>query len=252
MAFVIKEHRPGRLKALVVLLALLWAGSLYLLYSYGWHKANTGYEEVVRREKALAGELEQMAKDNRDMRMRISVLNKSAQVDREAKAGIAYGMKDLQDQVARLREEVSFYKSIVSPAKGKTGLDIYAFRLMPAEGRLFHYKLVLIQAGNEDVEATGVVDISLQGVLNGAEKTLKLADIQIDRTRKVTYKFKYFEELGGSFRLPEGYFPRDIVVKLFPSKSGKKRNITSPAKTFDWMEARRGESHGIGQQKQAS
>ncbi|MBV1924540.1 MAG: hypothetical protein KUG68_10990, partial [Flavobacteriaceae bacterium] len=53
----------------------------------------------------------------------------------------------------------------------------------------------------------------------------KLVDAQFDDSLnliidkpsgKVTYKFKYFEELSGSFSLPEGYYPRNVLVKLFP------------------------------------
>ena len=246
MAFVIKEHRPGRLRALAVLLTLIWVASLYLLYRYGWQQANTDYEAVIQREQSLIAQVDEVGRANREMQMQISVLKKSAQVDREAKAGIARGMKDLQEQLAKLREEVSFYKGIVSPAKGKTGLDIYDFNVVQAGDRLFHYKLTLIQAGKNDLLAQGGVEIMLQGVAAGQEKQLKLADIRVNQSGKASYKFKYFEELSGSFRLPAGYYPRNVIVKLSPKKW---RNIAKPARTFDWAEVRRGDTHGNEQQE---
>jgi hypothetical protein len=156
-------------------------------------------------------------------------------VDREAKEELARDLNDLQELQADLREEISFYKSIITPPKGKDGLGVYSLKVMPLEGNMYHFKIVLTQSGKSDSLAQGVVEMRLKGILNGKEKELALKDIRVADTPKLGYKFRYFEELSGSFSLPEGYEPREVTVNLKPSK-GKQKTIQD--NTFDWLNVR--------------
>lgn len=235
MPFVIKEHHPVRSRLAIALLVLLWAGSGYFLYWYGWKDANQSCDQAVEKQKKLQTELEELKTTRRKLQAEARVLARSAQVDRAAKINIAQSLKELQAEVAELREDVSFYKGIVSPAEGKIGLDIYSFRAMPAGDGLYHYNLVLIQAGKNDKLVSGQVAITLEGIEGGEEVTIPMSRIMVGGTHPITYKFRYFETLSGSFRLPEEYHPRRVIVKLLP---GKWRKIDKPVRVFDWHEVK--------------
>jgi len=233
MAFVIKEHRPWRWRVVALLVILVWAISGLIIYEYGWQQANKDYDQAIAVQEKLKEEVEDLTTTNRDMQINISMLSRSAQVDREAKEGIARSIKDLQDKVAELREEVSFYKGIISPEQGKSGLGIYRLTVMDEGERLYHYKLILTQAGKSDTLAEGEVKITFQGVMDNQERTLSLADIQVSAAGQLSYRFRYFQELGGSFRLPDGFSPRNVVVELLAKKG---RKISRLARDFDWLE----------------
>lgn len=224
---------------IIVLISFGWLISGFILYEYGWEQAGTAYDQAIGKQGELRAEVEELARENRKMQVAISVLQRSAQVDREAKLGIARSMKVLQDKSAKLREEVSFYKGIVSPEEGKSGLGIYSFKVIDAGNGLFHFKLILTQGGKNDTLTEGGVRVSFKGVLGNKEKALKLSEVQVSEADKLYYKFRYFQELGGSFRFPDGYHPRKVVIKLLPKKW---RKIGQPTKEFDWPEVRGGEA----------
>jgi hypothetical protein len=235
MAFVIKEHRPGRWRVIVGIALGIWIASGWFAYELGWRQSNHDHDEAVSREKGLQGELTRLSDANSELQTQVSILQRSAQVDRQAKVELAKDVKNLQDLQAELREETSFYKSIISPDKGKAGLGIHSLLIVPVGDRMYHYKLILTQSGKSDSLTKGGVKVVLKGVLQGKEKNLDLGKINVADSPKLSYKFRYFQELSGSFLLPEDYSPREITVRLVPD-SGKKSD--KPVKTFDWQKVR--------------
>ncbi len=235
MAFIIKEHRPGRFRALAIVNAVLWGVSVVLVYQYGMSSGVQRYDEEQKKTRLLHDQLDQTTQVGRDMQARISILERTAQVDREAKIELARDVKAGQEEIARLREDVSFYKSIISPDKGRSGLSVYKFTTMPAGKDLYHFKMILTQAGKNDNLAEGGVNITVHGILNNQEKALKLSEIRVSKKKPITYKFHYYQEISGSLRFPEGFQPRDVVVTL---KRKKGHVIKNPVKRFDWHKTR--------------
>ncbi|MCW8964358.1 MAG: OmpH family outer membrane protein [Gammaproteobacteria bacterium] len=235
MAFIIKEHRPGRWRIILAVVVSLWVASAWLAYETGWSQSNHDFSQAESRQKKLQKELDEFRALNDELQARVSRLQRTAQVDREAKVELAKEVKNFQDQQAELREELSFYKGIISPDEGDAGLRIYSLSIMQAEGSLYHYKLVLTQSGKNDSLAKGGVKITIQGISEEKEKNLDLNEIQLAESGQLSYKFRYFQELSGSFRLPEHYIPREVSVRLTP-RSGKVSNKL--VRTFDWHEVR--------------
>ena len=235
MAFVIKEHRPGRWRLAVLIVIMLWLVSAWLAYRHGLNESNYDSLQADTRQAALEKEVQKQLTVNEALRSQVSILKRTAQVDREAKTELARDLKELQDLQTELREEISFYKSILTPAKGKDGLDIYSLDVAALDEHVYHFKIVLTQSGKSDSVTEGEVKMHLKGVLKGKEKQLAFEDIRVAGSPKLSYKFRYFEELSGSFSLPEGYVPREVVVSLKP-QADKRGNI--PLKTFDWLNVR--------------
>jgi hypothetical protein len=235
MAFVIKEHRPGRWRAILAAVVFLWVSSAWYTYELGRGRSSSDYTAAVSQHESLRAEADRLRISKSGLQAQVSRLERIAQVDRQAKIELAKQVKDFQDHQAELREELNFYKSIISPDDGMASLRIYSLSVLQAEDQLYHYKLVLTQSGKSDNVAQGGVKMVLKGILQGKEKNLDLREIQVAESRQLSYKFSYFQELSGSFRLPDKYVPREIRVELNP-QTGKKSS--KPVRTFDWQKAR--------------
>ncbi len=235
MAFVIKEHRPGRLALLTTILVLVWALSVWSAYQYGLIEATGLFASEVEKSRLLSTRLTNATAKNRELRAQIAVLERTAQVDREAKTELVQEIRDLQEQAAELREEIAFYKSIISPADGKNGLDVYNLEIMSAAQNLYHFKMILTQVGKSDSPAEGVVNMTIEGVLNGQAKSLGLSDVQVSKDPKLAYEFQYFQELSGSLELSEEFVPREVIVELTSNEGDKIENLV---KRFDWLDVR--------------
>lgn len=235
MAFVIKEHRPGRIHLIALVSAALWVVSIILVYQYGLSSGVQRFDQAQEKNRSLHQQLEQNTLAGRDMQAKIAILERTAQVDRQAKVELARNVKTQQDDIARLKEDVAFYKSIISPEKGRSGLGVYKFTTIQAGENLYHFKMILTQAGKSDNLVEGGVDITVHGIMNKQETILEFSQIRVTDNKPLTYKFRYYQEINGSLQFPESFQPRDVVVTLTRKKG---RAIKNPVKRFDWHKTR--------------
>ena len=221
------RRSPWRRVALIVLSVLAVSGGSYL---YGYSKG--GSDNVLQREQLAAqaqtieGQVELLAGLRRDL----ARLDQGRRVDSVAIDGVKSELKDQQQEVLELREEIAFYRGIVSPSEARTGILIQRFELMPlAEDRLFQYRLVLTQVLKNDRVARGVAEVFVAGVMNGRSQRISLQELAEDVKKKLSFRFKYFQMFEGSLMLPDGFVAHSVEVEVKPRKSR-----SSISESFPW------------------
>src|ERR1043165_3861172 len=117
---VVRYQSPWRRRGLAIVGAL---GGLLLLYViYDWGRFAGGYSkfpEVQRR-----GEQE-----NEKLRGDIAKAELARNVDNKSYGVVEKNLEDLQAQVLKQREELTFYRGIVSPEDGIGGLRVQGFQV---------------------------------------------------------------------------------------------------------------------------
>lgn len=228
---VITVDSPGRRRAIVaavVALALLAAFGLYRVT-----RATTvsDFESATRERDQLLAERRQLtralrtAKAEADgLRDQVAYLTRSQQIDGGACVAVKESLGALQAESAELREQLAFYRGIVSPQDASTGVRVYEFRIRPLKTapNAFRYDLVLIQPVRSDKRIGGEVDVVFEGLENGVKRRLKLADVAADAARGLQFSFKYFEEFGGELRFPAGFRPLRAIVQMQAGGGGAK------------------------------
>ncbi len=229
-----EEERPWHRRAVVALAAVVALIMAWSLFEYGRYRA--GYDGYAMREirqrleqanSSLERELGRLREEN-------SYLEHSARIERQACVQIKSDLTGLQDEILELKQELAFYRSIVSPDDERRGLRIQRFTLNKSSvERLWRYKLVLTRALNKGAPARGTVDLTVEGQEAGSavSKQLALSAISVPRIRRLSYNFKYFQNLEGELEIPEGFVPERVVLVLNP---GGKGNRTRIQKVFDW------------------
>ncbi len=141
-------------------------------------------------------------------------------------------LKEQQQASLELREEIAFYRGIVSPSGAKSGTLIQRLEIVPlAAVQLFHYQLVLTQVLKNERVTRGVVEITLSGVLDGSAHRLSLQEVDDSAKKTLNYRFKYFQKFEGDLRLPDGFAPRSIEVVVKPQRGGN-----TISESFSWPE----------------
>lgn len=226
---VVRPHRPWKMRLLWAFAFLVVVVAFYGAFEYG--RIQGGYDRSLaqKEKRELRQELAQERETVRKLRERVALLERSSEVDREARERVRQEVASLQDEILELREELAFYRGIVSPEDGQSGLKVQSFRVRPRgeEGR-YSYRLMLIQAVKHDRVARGVVNVAIHGVRNGESQALDLADVS--GKGELAFSFRYFQGFQGELTLPEGFTPRQIEVSVRPSGRGRD-NVT---RTYDW------------------
>jgi signal transduction histidine kinase len=218
---VITRHRPWFKTGLIgggafLILVLAWG-----LYSYtrattvsDFARAQTEVERLQDERRRLIQELRASRTEAENLRNQLAYEKRSVQIDAHACDEVRQSLTGLQTEASNLREQLAFYRGIASPAQARAGVRVYEFKLHPKEKSVFSYDLTLIQAVRQDRFFGGMARIEIQGLQNGVRQTLPLDELAGGDGKKLIFSMKYFQELRGDFRLPEGFKPQRAVVTL--------------------------------------
>jgi hypothetical protein len=232
---VVRQHSPLllRISAVAAVVALLVIG--WGVYQWGRHSVGVDYAEAVAQRKVLRDQLAKTRSDLDELRDRSARLETARRIDEQATKGVRKSLKDLQQENLDLREELQFYRAIVSPSLVKSGIRIENFKLdQGSEARHYHYKLTLIhmqEVKHRRQLGRGTVHIAVEGTQGGAPKRLSLADIGLPKNSGIRYSFKYFKHFEGDMILPKGFVPRTVVIRAVPRDGGTAHAVEE---TFDW------------------
>jgi len=238
---VLRKRSSGRLRAvlLVLLLAVVAAGG-WALFSYGRTRAGFDAAAAARTRAEMMERILQLKTANDRLTERLALAQRSRQIDREAYARVRRLLKRLQDESLELKQELAFYRTVVGPHPGGAGLQVQSLRLRPAgPARTYRYELILSRVRSRGQEARGTVRLVVEGTQGGVSRRVDLSESAGGGALK--YRFKYFQRLQGRIRLPAGFRPDAVRVRLQPAG----RRSRPVERTFQWPQAA-GENAHVG------
>lgn len=227
----VRHHAPARVWALRLGLGALALVAVVAAFEYGRYRAGYDRQAAAAAVADLQGRLAAALEENRRLRERVALLEQSQSIDQQARDRVQGTITELQNEILELREELAFYRGIVSPADSESGLKIQSFTLAPAGAdRHYRYKLVLIQAIKHDRRVQGEVAVYFHGRRAGESVRLSLADLLIESDTGLGYAFKYFQDFEGLLALPEDFTPLRVEVVATPSGRGAE----AVRRSFEW------------------
>jgi hypothetical protein len=233
MQVVIRPHRPIRRALLLTLsvVVLIFAG--WLLFDYGqWRyiysrmSASDSASELWRLSRETANE-------NTRLRQRLTVLENSRKIDREAILGLQERVGSQQSEILDLSEELDFYRGVVAGNRTREGYKIQSLKFAAsAEPRRYRYRLVLTHAVKDDRMAKGVLRVALQGTEAESSRRLETRTLDGSGNSGVAFEFRHFRRFEGAVDLPESFEPFQVIVSVNDVKSNKK----IMERIFDWAQ----------------
>jgi len=146
MNLVVKAHRPWKSKFIwgIVLLVLLISG--WTLFDYGRYLAGYDSRDTESEIEGLLQTQAHLEKRIELLREDKAVLERAAQIERKAYNELDTTLKILQAEILEHKEELAFYRGIVSPKDSSSGLYLQNFFLTQnGDTRNYRYKVVLTQ-----------------------------------------------------------------------------------------------------------
>jgi len=138
---IIKSHHPWRYRAKLGALLLLLVFIAWGVFEYGFSRAGYDNSHLLEERTLLSEQLAQEKKRTEDLRAQVAVLERAAQVDKQAYGSVETSQKQVQDEMLELKEEVAFYRGIVAPTETASGLNIPSFRVTEiGEAGVYRFK----------------------------------------------------------------------------------------------------------------
>ena len=232
MSLVVKAYHPWRSRLVAVLLLVVVVLIAWALFEYGRFSAGFDSFKARKEYSVIQQHAEKLENQISTLREEKAVLERDAQIKHKAYDDLDTTLKVLQGEILELKEELAFYRGIVSPRDAAQGLHLQRFKVEPnGKPRGFRYKVILTQVLKEDRTARGVLLLNIEGLQNNEAKVLGLQDVSEKRIKELEFSFRYFQNMEGDIQLPQGFKAQRVTIKLIPRNRSKQDPFE---KTFDW------------------
>jgi len=218
-----------------VIVALVFV-SAYLVFEFGRIKAGYDIVEIGNISQAYEDQIMQLDNKIIELKQEVALLETNREVDRVSYGEVEAGLAALQAKIQEQRDAIAFYRGIVSPSDGNSGLKVQDFKLTRGKAeREFNVRLVLVQAMKHDRKVSGDVNLSIVGDQNGVETTYAFAELLPDHAEKTwAFSFRYFQDFDRQLVLPDGFTPERITIEV----RSRTRSISSIEQSFAWATSR--------------
>jgi len=206
--------------------------SAYLVFEFG--RISGGYDivDAAAERRALEEHIAGLDEEISALKQEVSLLETHREVDREAYKEVEGSLTSLQAKIQEQRDAIAFYRGIVSPADGKSGLRVQDLKLTRGKAeREFNLRLVLVQAKQHDRKVSGDVNLSVQGSQDGVATSYTFTQlIPAEAKKDWAFSFRYFQDFNRRLILPDGFTPERIRVEV----RSKTRSIASIEESYAW------------------
>jgi len=228
----LQTHGTARTLLVRVFLVLLVLIAGYLVFEYG--RISAGYDtfDAANQRGALEDHIRTLDDEIESLKQEVALQETHREIERVAYKEVEDRLIALQAKIVEQQDAIAFYRGIVSPADGKSGLRVQEFKLTRGnEERQFNLRLVLVQAMKHDRKASGDVALSVEGNEDGEVKSYALAELlPADADKAWPFSFRYFQDFDRQIVLPDGFTPERVHVEV----RSRTRSISSIEESFAW------------------
>ena len=228
---VIRQHRPVRDLIIAGVAVLAIGASAYALYMNASDWAQEELSVLSEERDELMITVEALREGNTVLRERVAILERAQQVEGKAYKDVDVHLRSLQDEVLALKEEIAFYRGIVSAGKEK-GLKIQTFVVdKESSSGAYRFQLVLTQHLKRVRMISGTVKLNIVDEQNGKPRRLMLSDMSGQQANSLKFEFKFFQRIEGRFTLPDGFKPDRLQIQVV----SRGKRPASVEKSFEWQ-----------------
>ena len=202
---VVRPHTPRRRAVLLGLAVVLTLIVLYAAFEFGRYEAGFRVADSVRGAFSASSRIRSLEAENEKQRSQLEAAEVARRVDREGYKQVERSLGDMQSQIARLNQDLSFYRGLVQP-DSLIHVKVQQMQIIPepASGQ-FRLKFVLMQTGKPDNVVAGSAAITIDGLRQGKPLSLSFAQLTPNRRVSLAYSFRYFQDYDEPIQLPQGF-----------------------------------------------
>lgn len=228
--FQVRQHKPWKVWLGVALLIGLMAMVFYLGKNYQSYQL----EHLMLERETLVSRIEELETRNHNLVQKNAHLEGGSKIERDAYELANQELVRLQQELLAQKEELVFYRGIVSPKDAALGVNLQSFEVRKKNSQN-HYsvKMILTKSGKSTKKIAGGANVVIRGEDGGSVSELKLTDLALENSKIGTkFAFRYFQVFEGDIALPEGFEPFEVEIGIKPTT----KKVKSFSETISWTQ----------------
>jgi len=190
---------PALLALLVVIGGMWWWG-----FDFGQFLGGFNRTAVAEKQAKLEEDLTNTKDENVRLRAKAAELESDLNVTRGAQATLSRQALDLQSENTQMKEELAVLRTLFSES-GKPGtVSIQRLAAEREHEDVYHFSMLVVRGGKPDDDFTGQLALLANVTVGGHTATLTLPDDQPETAPALNLRFKYYQRIDGTFRVPPG------------------------------------------------
>jgi hypothetical protein len=215
---VVRVHTPKRRQVLIGLAVVLILIVLYAVFELGRYDAGFRVVDSVRGALSASSRIRALEAENEKQRSRLEAAEVERLSEREGYKQVERSLGDMQSQIARLNQDLSFYRGLVQP-DSLVHVKVQQMQIIPETAAAqYRLKFVLMQTGKPDNVVAGSATITIDGLRGGKPLSLSFAQVAPSRRVSLTYSFRYFQDYDEPIQLPQGFEPTRVGIEIHSSR----------------------------------
>lgn len=211
----VRTHLSWRWKVPALLLSLaLVAGMWWWGFDFGQILGGFNRSAVAEKQEQLEADLEKTKTENAKLRTRISELESDVNITRGAQATMTKQSLELQSENTQIKEEVAFLQKLSSDSGKQGTITIQRMSAERERDDAYHYSLLIVRGGSPTDEFNGQLSLQAGLISDGRPATLMLPDDQPEGAAALKLKFKYYQRIEGTIRIPAGSQLRSLQARV--------------------------------------
>lgn len=221
----VRTHVPWYLRWLGIALLLAFSATLAAwMYDAGRRFAGFDRSEVQQELSAARGELGKLRDEIGPLRALANAADSKASIERTAQQKLAQQARSLEQDNARLREELAIFESMLSSETASAApLSILRFKaeadVIPGE---YRYRVLLLASGpRRGKEFQGRLEL-LVSLTEGGHSAMIMVPGQ-GEPESATFRlaFKHFQRVDGTFRVSPKAKVVSVQVRVYETGSAE-------------------------------
>ena len=216
---VIRPRRSRKTKLLVTCFYVLIALFVTSLTTFaGFRYGANNHDQSSRALAALKKEHKQLRSKYKNILLQEAKLVQGQNVQQAAYIELEKNYELVDQRNEFLNRRVNFYRSILSPVDGISGVRIHDVNLIEEQKNIF-FEITLIQSINHDSEATAKVYVELY---KSKQDRQPLVSWQADNH---SFQFKFSETVQGSLVSEKGFEEMFLKIIVLPNGDSTKQLV---------------------------
>lgn len=196
----------------------LATGLAFAWWMYGIGSTMAGFDrgDAEKRLAGLSRRVDSLQRENGLLQVRLAASERQLQIELATQKALTHSIRTLQDEKARLNDDLSFFRDLMSPSGKEGTVSIYRFKvernLLPGE---YRYRLLLLQAGQRERPFRGRMQLLVKVMRKGKKSVMEIPSGKGSGASGLALSFKYYQRVEGAFQTAPDATVESVQVRVF-------------------------------------